>query len=133
LFSADQVRRWLRQGERNDVLSGMKFSELALMVVDKKEFSRYYASLFSDPQLLTLMVEPRKTLHTFLDHIRLIRNTLVAGQSLTPAQIVLVDSYYAQIAGPVQRAFEQGRTRINPAELLAVDTSELHRFWEEWK
>jgi hypothetical protein len=131
LFSADQVRRWLRQGERNEVLSGMKFSELALMVVDKKEFSRYYASLFSDPQLLTLMVEPRKTLHTFLDHIRLIRNTLVAGQSLTPAQIVLVDSYYAQIAGPVQRAFEQGRTRINPAELLAVDTSELHRFWEQ--
>jgi hypothetical protein len=131
LFSADQVRRWLRQGERNDVLSGMKFSELALREVDKKEFSRYYASLFSDPQLLTLMVEPRKTLHTFLDHIRLIRNTLVAGQSLTPAQIVLVDSYYAQIAGPVQRAFEQGRTRINPAELLAVDTSELHRFWEQ--
>lgn len=130
LFSADQVRRWLRQGERNDVLSGMKFSELALMVVDKKEFSRYYASLFSDPQLLTLMVEPRKTLQTFLDHIRLIRNTLLAGQPLTAAQIVLMDSYYAQIAGPVQRAFEQGRTRINPAELMAVDSSELHRFWE---
>ena len=130
LFSADQVRRWLRQGERNDVLSGMKFSELALMVVDKKEFSRYYAALFSDQHHLTLLVEPRKTLQTFLDDIRQIRNTLLAGEALTPAQIVLMDSYYDQIASPVQRAFEQGRTRVNPAALLAVETNDLHRFWE---
>src|SRR5690606_7066907 len=43
LFNADRVRRWLKQAERNDVLSGMMFSELAQMVVDKKEFSRYYS------------------------------------------------------------------------------------------
>jgi len=30
----------------------------------------------------------------------------------------------------VQRAFEQGRTRVNPAALLAVETNDLHRFWE---
>ena len=131
LFNADRVRRWLKLGEINDVLSGMMFSELAQMVVDKKEFSRYYASLFSDPSMLTLLVEPRKTLQTFLDDIRQIRNCLTVQQSLSPAQILLLDSYYSQITRPVQRAFEEGRTRINPAGLMAVDASELHAFWEK--
>src|SRR5690606_17329877 len=106
-------------------------SELAQLLVDKKEFSRYYASLFSDPSMLTLLVEPRKTLQTFLDDIRQIRNCLTVQQSLSPAQILLLDSYYSQITRPVQRAFEEGRTRINPAGLMAVDASELHAFWEK--
>ncbi|MBM3071871.1 hypothetical protein HV346_21875 [Enterobacter sp. RHBSTW-00994] len=130
LFNADRVRRWLKLGEINDVLSGMLFSELALMVVDKKEFSRYYSSLFSDPMMLTLLVEPRKTLQTFLDDIRQIRNCITVQQPLSSAQILLLDNYYAQITQPVQRAFEEGRTRINPAGLMAVDASELHAFWE---
>jgi len=130
LFSGDQVRRWLRLGERNDVLSGMMFSELALMLIDKKEFTRYYAPLFSDAQQLTLMVEPRKTLQVFLDDIRQIRNGLLLGQTLTPAQALLLDNYSAQITGPVQRAFDEGRTRINPAALMAADNDELQAFWE---
>ena len=36
LFNADRVRRWLKHGEINDVLSGMMFSELAQMLVDKR-------------------------------------------------------------------------------------------------
>ena len=131
LFNADRVRRWLKLGEINDVLSGMMFSELAQMLVDKKEFSRYYASLFSDPSMLTLLVEPRKTLQTFLDDIRQIRNSITVQQALSSAQILLLDNYYAQITRPVQRAFEEGRTRINPAGLMAVDASELHAFWEK--
>lgn len=131
LFNPDRVRRWLKLGEINDVLSGMMFSELAQMVVDKREFSRYYSSLFSDPMMLTLLVEPRKTLQTFLDDIRLIRNSITVQQHLSPAQILLLDSYYSQITRPVQRAFEEGRTRINPAGLMAVDAGELHRFWEK--
>ncbi len=131
LFNADRVRRWLKLGDINDVLSGMMFSELAQLLVDKKEFSRYYASLFSDPTMLTLLVEPRKTLQTFLDDIRQIRNCITVQQSLSSAQLMLLDGYYAQIARPVQRAFEEGRTRINPAGLLSVDASELHDFWEK--
>ncbi len=131
LFNADRVRRWLKLGEINDVLSGMMFSELAQMLVDKKEFSRYYASLFSDPSMLTLLVEPRKTLQTFLDDIRQIRNSITVQKTLSSAQIQLLDNYYAQIARPVQRAFEEGRTRVNPAGFMAVDASELHTFWEK--
>lgn len=130
LFSADRVRGWLQQGERNDALGGMMFSELALMLVDKKEYSRSYSALFSDPTLLTLMVEPRKTLQTFLDDIRLIRNKIIAQQPLTSTQILLLDNYYAQIASPVQRAFNEGRTTVNPAGLMSEDLDELDRFWE---
>ena len=131
LFNADRVRRWLKLGDINDVLSGMMFSELAQMLVDKKEFSRYYASLFNDPPMLTLMVEPRKTLQTFLDDIRQIRNNITVQKALSSAQIQLLDNYYTQITRPVQRAFEEGRTRVNPAGLMAVDASELHAFWEK--
>lgn len=130
LFNADRVRRWLKNSERNDVLSGMMFSEMAQMLVDKKEFTRYYSSLFNDRSMLTLLVEPRKTLQTFLDDIRQIRNMLTVQQPLTSAQLLLLDNYYEQIAGPIQRAFEEGRTRINPTGLMAVDASELHSFWE---
>ncbi|MHA0962337.1 STY4199 family HEPN domain-containing protein [Enterobacter cancerogenus] len=130
LFNADRVRRWLKMGEINDVLSGMMFSELAQMLVDKREFSRYYASLFNDPMMLTLLVEPRKTLQTFLEDIRQIRNNITVQQALSSAQIQLLDNYYSQITRPVQRAFEEGRTRINPAGLMSVDAAGLHAFWE---
>ncbi|WP_448669568.1 STY4199 family HEPN domain-containing protein [Enterobacter mori] len=131
LFNADRVRRWLKLGDINDVLSGMMFSELAQLLVDKKEFSRYYASLFSDPAMLTLLVEPRITLQTFLDDIRQIRNSITVQRALSSAQILLLDRYYTQVTRPVQRAFEEGRTRVNPAGLLAVDAGELHAFWEK--
>ncbi|NTZ37914.1 hypothetical protein EXW94_09165 [Enterobacter sp. JMULE2] len=131
LFNADRVRRWLKLGDINDVLSGMMFSELAQLLVDKKEFSRYYASLFSDPAMLTLLVEPRITLQTFLDDIRQIRNSITVQRALSSAQILLLDRYYTQVTRPVQRAFEEGRTRVNPAGLLAVDASELHAYWEK--
>ena len=36
LFNAERVRRWLKNGEINDVLSGMLFSELAQLLVDKR-------------------------------------------------------------------------------------------------
>ncbi|KLR18610.1 membrane protein, partial [Enterobacter hormaechei subsp. hormaechei] len=131
LFNAERVRRWLKNGEINDVLSGMLFSELAQLLVDKKEFSRYYASLFNAPDMLTLLVEPRKTLQTFLEDIRQIRNSITVQQPLSGAQIQLLDSYYTQITRSVQRAFEEGRTRVNPAALMAVAESDLHAFWEK--
>ena len=35
-FGADCVRGWLSRSKEGDILSGMQFSELALLVVDKK-------------------------------------------------------------------------------------------------
>ncbi|APG20415.1 hypothetical protein A3780_23660 [Kosakonia radicincitans] len=130
-FGADHVRRWLRLGDRDDVLSGMRFSELALLLVDKKEFSQHYARLFNDNAVLNLYLETRKTLHTFLDDVRHMRALVVAGQPLTSSQLSLLDSYYPQITGPVQRAWEEGRTTTNPAEILREAGDNLDAFWEQ--
>jgi hypothetical protein len=130
-FGADNVRRWLKVGEDDDVLSGMKFSELASLLVDRKEFSQHYARLFNDTAVLNLFLEPRKTLQTFLDDIRQIRSTVVAGQPLTSNQLTLLDNYYPQITGPVQRAWEEGRITINPAGLMKEAENELEAFWEQ--
>lgn len=127
-FGQDRVRRWLKLGERNDVLSGMLFSELALMLVDKKEFSRHYAPLFNDSSVLTLFADPRKTLQTLLNDIRQIRNTLTAQKPLSAIQLTMLDSYYPQMAAPVQRAFNEGRTTVNPSSLLTTDVDELNAF-----
>ncbi len=129
-FGADNVRRWLKIGEDDDVLSGMKFSELASLLVDRKEFSQHYARLFNDTAVLNLFLEPRKTLQTFLDDIRQIRSTVVAGQPLTSNQLTLLDNYYPQITGPVQRAWEEGRITINPAGLMKEAGNGLEAFWE---
>lgn len=130
-FGADNVRRWLKIGEDDDVLSGMKFGELASLLVDRKEFSQHYARLFNDGTALSLFLEPRKTLQTFLDDIRQIRSTVVAGQPLTSNQLTLLDNYYPQITGPVQRAWEEGRITINPAGLMKEAGDELEAFWEQ--
>lgn len=129
-FGPDKVRQWLANSDAGDVLSGMLFTDLALLVVDKKAFARHYSSLFNSASALTFLAEQRVTLHAFLEDCRVMRNAIVDNRPLTSTEIVLLDNYLRQIAGPVQRAFEQGRTRVNPAAFMAVDSNELHHFWE---
>lgn len=130
-FGADKVRRWLAESQSGDILSGMPFSELALLLIDKKEFSRHYATLFNAGSSLTYMVDPRITLQTFLEHCRQLHNTLANGERLTPAGMALLSAYGQQISAPVQRAFEQGRARVNPASFLTVDNDELAQYWQQ--
>lgn len=129
-FGADSVRRWLANSHGGDVLSGMLFSELALLIVDKKAFARHYSTLFNAAAALTFLAEQRVTLHAFLEDCRVMRNAILANRPLTTTEMVLIDNYLHQITGPVQRAFEQGRTRVNPASFMAVDSNELNHFWE---
>lgn len=129
-FGGDRLRRWIKQGDGQEALSGMCFSELALMVVDKKSFARHYAGVFNDTSVLTLFVEPRATLRQFLDDCRQARNGVIAGEPLTAAQLTLLSCQYQHITRPVQRAFERGRTRVNPASLLIVDEAPLEQYWE---
>jgi hypothetical protein len=129
-FGPDSVRRWLSHSEAGDILSGMQFSELALLVVDKKEFSRHYSSLFHNATSLTFQGDPRLTLHTFLEDIRQMRNAIIRQQPLSSMDCLLLDSYTRQIATPVQRAYEQGRTPVNPASFLATDGITIQHFWD---
>ncbi|WP_342323144.1 STY4199 family HEPN domain-containing protein [Kosakonia sp. BYX6] len=130
-FGADRVRRWLRLGDHNDVLSGMRFSELALLLVDKKEFGQHYARLFNDASVLNLFLEPRKTLQTFLDDVREMRACVVSGQPLTSNQLLMLENYYPQITGPVQRALDEGRSKTDPAALLQEAGGDMDEFWEQ--
>ncbi|NIY48925.1 STY4199 family HEPN domain-containing protein [Cedecea colo] len=127
-FGGDKVRRWLKNAERGDILSGLRFSELSLLVVDKKEFVRHYAALYQHAPQLSFLIDKRKTLQTFLDDIRQIRNDLMHQRPLTSVQIALLDSCYRETSAPVQRAFDEGRTKVNPAVLLAGEEPELQEF-----
>ena len=129
-FGADCVRRWLKHGEQGDVLSGMRFSELALLVVDKKEFANHYAEILHSSPQLNLFIDQRKTLQTFLDDVREIRNNLIQQPPLTSVQLVLLDSYYHECSAAVQRAFDEGRTTVNPSALMAADDAQVQAFIE---
>ncbi|EHC74067.1 Putative inner membrane protein, partial [Salmonella enterica subsp. enterica serovar Montevideo str. S5-403] len=141
-FGPDRLRQWLKQGEDQHALEGMLFSELALMVVDKKLFARHYVRIFNDASALTLTLfaesrttltlfaESRTTLRMFLDDCRLARNEVIARQPLTSAQLMLLNVQYQQIVRPIQRAYAEKRTRVNPASFLLADERELRQFWE---
>ena len=129
-FGADRLRRWLKLGEGRDALDGMMFSELALMVVDKKLFVRHFTQIFNDTSVLTLFVEPRLTLRMFLDDCRQARNCVIAQQPLTSVQLMLLNHQYGQITHPVQRAFEERRIRTNPSSYLESDEDLVRQFWE---
>ncbi|WBM70755.1 STY4199 family HEPN domain-containing protein [Buttiauxella sp. WJP83] len=129
-FGADCVRRWLKHGEQGDVLSGMRFGELALMVVDKKEFANHYAEIFHSSSQLNLFIDQRKTLQTFLDDVREIRNHLIQQPPLTSVQLALLDSYYQESSAAIQRAWDEGRTTVNPAAFMAADDAQVQEFIE---
>lgn len=129
-FGPDRLRQWVKQGEDQHALEGMLFSELALMVVDKKLFARHYVSIFNDASALTLFVEPRTTLRMFLNDCRLARNEVIARQPLTSARLMLLNVQYQQIVRPIQRAYAEKRTRVNPASFLLADERELRHFWQ---
>ena len=129
-FGLQAVARWLSRSPTGDLLDGMMFSELALLVIDKKAFSRHYAALFNQAAMLTFVAEQRLTLHLVLDDIRRMRNAVLARRPLGEAECQLLGLYAQQITTPVQRAYEQGRTRINPTSIMAADGSVVQRFWQ---
>lgn len=131
LFGADSVRQWLSRSKEGDILSGMQFSEMALLVADKKEFSHDYASLFQRSDALDFLADPRLTLHTFLEDIRQLRAAIVGQRTVSSTAYLLLDIYARQIAAPLQRAFEQGSSLVNPASMMAVDSNAVTHFWAE--
>lgn len=129
-FGPDRVRRWLAESEGGNIVSGMRFSEVALLMVDKKLFSRHYERLFNSAAALTLLAEQRATLHAFLESCRQLRNAMIAGRPPSAAEGRLLDLTLSQIAGPIQRACREGRTRIDPAAFGPVDDAALAAWWE---
>ncbi|BBR56918.1 MULTISPECIES: STY4199 family HEPN domain-containing protein [Enterobacteriaceae] len=129
LFGPQACARWSSRSPSGESLGGMTFGEVALLIVDKKVFSRHYAALFNYATALTFLVEQRVTLHLFLDDIRRMRNSALARHSLSEMECLLLDLYAQQITAPVQRAYEQGRIRVNPTSLMAAGGGEVQQFW----
>ncbi|WP_313667074.1 STY4199 family HEPN domain-containing protein [Atlantibacter sp.] len=131
LFGANKVRRWLKFAKPGDILSGMQFSELAQLVVDKKEFAKHYAAHFPESGALSFLIEPRKSLLTFLDDVRLIRNHALGQQPLSPVQMTLLENYSAAITAPLQQHHVEGKTPVNPASFSACDDNELEAWFAD--
>ena len=130
-FGAHECSRWHSRSPSGELLDGMTFSEIALLLIDKKTFSRHFTSFFNYAAALTFLAEQRLTLHLFLDDIRRMRNSVLAHRALGEMECLLLDLYAQQITAPVQRAYEQGRSRVNPASLMAADGAEVQQFWEQ--
>jgi len=130
-WGIDKVREWVKQGNSDDILSGMRFSDLALMIIDSKEFTHHYAGLFRSLPPLSFLNDQRETLQTYLNDIRQMRNDLMGQQSLSSVQIAALGVFFQEIRTPVQNAFNQGKIRVNPAALLEVSDQELQSYLQQ--
>ena len=118
------VDKWLRSADRDDVLSGTAFSELASIFVNKKEFE-HYEHLYEETPFLSLLREKRKTIQSFLEDIRRIRNTLAHNKQISPVQLALLDLYYDELMSPVEQSHAAGDTCVDPAQFLEVSQADL--------
>jgi len=130
LLSEKVVQQWLAAADRGDVLSGTTFSELASLFVSTQEFPRY-EPLYQQTPFLTLLKEKRVTIRHFLDDIRRVRNLLAHNKRVTPLQVQLLDLYYQELVEPLQEAFDQGRTKVNPDLYLEVSEAELEGYFSK--
>lgn len=128
LLSEKVVQQWLAAADRDDLLSGTSFSELASLFVAKEEFPGY-EPFYRDTPFLTLLSEKRVTIRHYLDDIRRIRNALAHNKRVTPLQIALLDLYYEELVEPLQEAFDQGRTTVNPDLHLDASAAELDAYF----
>ncbi len=126
-LSSKAAERCIQQADPNDILSGLSFSDLASLFVNKEEFERY-EPIYEDTPFLTLLKERRKTIRYFLDDVRRIRNTMAHNKQVTPTQLSLMDLYYEEIVGPVQTAHDQGDVKVDPSTYLDVSDDILEEY-----
>ncbi len=127
IMSDQVVDGWKAKADPGDLLSGLTFGELASLFVDKDEFARY-ERLYESTPFLTLLKQRRRTVQSFLDDVRRIRNVLAHNKRVTPTQLTLLDLYYEEIVAPVQTAHDHGETRVDPGAFLDVGRNELERW-----
>jgi hypothetical protein len=127
LFKSDVVVKWQRSGDKGDVLTGTMFSELASLFVNKQEFSRY-SVLFATEEFLVYLRDQRKTVQSFLEDIRRARNAVAHNKKLSAVQLRLLDHYFTELTSPLQAAFDQGGTSVNPDDYLEASVEELREF-----
>jgi hypothetical protein len=123
------VDKWKSGADAGDLLSGTTFSELASLLINTREYPNY-SPLFEDTPFLSYLRDKRKTIQSFLEDIRRIRNILAHNKRVTNTQLNLLDLYYEELISPVQEAHDQGQTKVNPDSYLDVSQQELAAYFD---
>jgi methyl-accepting chemotaxis protein len=132
IFGERTVDRWAKVADAEDLLSGTTFSELASIFVNKDEFT-HHQKLYEDADVANLLAERRKTIQTFLEDIRRVRNTLAHNKKVSPIQLSLLDLYYDQLISPVQAGFSNGQTQVNPKSYLQATDEQVRSYFGDLK
>ena len=132
IIKPELVDKWKASGDPDDLLSGTTFSELASLVVNKDEFS-HYEKLYSHSAYLNYLRDRRKTVQNFLDDVRRVRNVLAHNKSISDAQLQLLELYYEELTSPIQDAFDNGETGVDPSAYLDVSREELQSYFVDLK
>ncbi len=132
VFGERTVDRWTQMADPEDLLSGTTFSELASIFVNKTEFE-HHQKLYEDADVVNLLNERRKTVQSFLEDIRRIRNTLAHNKKVSDVQLSLLDLYYDQLITPVQRGYSKGQTKVDPQSFLEVTNSQVDEYFSDLK
>ena len=132
IIKPELVDKWKASGDPDDLLSGTTFSELASLVVNKDEFS-HYEKLYSHSAYLNYLRDRRKTVQNFLDDVRRVRNVLAHNKSISDAQLQLLELYYEELTSPIQDAFDNGETSVDPSAYLDVSREELQSYFIDLK
>ena len=132
IIKPELVDKWKASGDPDDLLSGTTFSELASLVVNKDEFG-HYEKLYSHSAYLNYLRDRRKTVQSFLDDVRRVRNVLAHNKSISDAQLQLLELYYEELTSPIQDAFDNGETGVDPSVYLDVSREELQSYFVDLK
>lgn len=132
IIKPELVDKWKASGDPDDLLSGTTFSELASLVVNKDEFG-HYEKLYSHSAYLNYLRDRRKTIQNFLDDVRRVRNVLAHNKSISDAQLQLLELYYEELTSPIQDAFDNGETGVDPSAYLDVSREELQSYFVDLK
>lgn len=131
-FGERTVDRWAKVSDPEDLLSGTSFSELASIFVNKDEFS-HHQKLYEDADVVNLLKERRKTVQSFLEDVRRVRNTLAHNKKVSNIQLSLLDLYYDQLVSPVQTGFSNGQTQVNPKTYLQASDEQVRDYFGDLK
>lgn len=132
IFGDRTVDRWSNVADPDDLLSGTTFSELASIFVNKDEFA-HHQKLYEDADVVNLLKERRKTVQSFLEDIRRVRNTLAHNKKVSNIQLSLLDLYYDQLISPVQTGYTNGQTQVNPQTYLEVSDEQVREYFSDLK
>ena len=131
-FKSEVVQKWLSSADDTGVLSGTTFSELSALFLDKRIFESY-DNVFAHDKGLKYDKKKISSLRFFLDDIRIIRNSIAHNKKISDVQIELLNEYYMEIIGRIERAHEDGKTKVNPGVYLDVSEEEINSYMSSLK